>query len=622
MSELNVPNRTLAVMDNLPFLRSINNECIDLIAIDPPFAANETFTSSPRPPISQAEFAEEIALAQAHGAPHNEGIGETRVKDYWEWDADIHPAWKMQIEDDYPSIHAAMQAVELCASENEAAYIAYMAVRLIECHRILKPTGSLYLHCDDRANSYLRLLLDAVFGVENHRNELSWHRSGGKSDSNKWGRVSDHLLYYAKSSDFVWRRQYQPHDPDYVKAHYRYDDQDGRGPYRRLPLHAAGASRGESGGVWRGYNPTAHRRHWATPSKGVMHQYILSQNLIPGWPNQYPTIPAKLEALDEHGLLVHSESYLPEIKTYLAASRGIACTDFISDIPMASGRERTGYATQKPLALYERIISASSNPGEVVLDVFAGCATTAIAAENLGRRWIACDMAYRAWTMLKRRFYLNGIALNGMTDSTKEALASVRKDRGFQEPQQWTESQTIGPQELPRRTDVDPAPYHLLRAARRGDPPSTQTASWSGRIPKEAAKQLLIDRFGPRCWGCGYEPRRPNGSIDAALLEVDHIRARRAAQGTPGNDELYNLALLHRTCNGIKRNRMTLEELRQHNALNGLLYVNSLSELVDLYEATQFAAEQIAVHAAQYARPTTTPPPDTPGTMADSPTHP
>ena len=244
--------------------------------------------------------------------------------------------------------------------------------------------------------------------------------------------------------------------------------------------------------------------------------------------------------------------------------------------------------------------------------MFAGCATTAIAAENLGRRWIACDMAYRAWTMLKRRFYLSGIALNGMTDSTKEALAAVRKDRGFQEPQQWTESHTIGPQELPRRTDVDPAPYHLLRPARRSEPPSTQTASWSGRIPKEAAKQLLIDQFGPRCWGCGYEPRRPNGSLDAALLEVDHIRARRAAQGTPGNDELYNLALLHRTCNGIKRNRMTLEELRQHNALNGLLYVNSLSELVDLYEATEFAAEQIAIHTAQYGRPTAPPPPDTP----------
>ena len=153
---------------------------------------------------------------------------------------------------------------------------------------------------------------------------------------------------------------------------------------------------------------------------------------------------------------------------------------------------------------------------------------------------------------------------------------------------------------MPRRDDVDPAPHHGLQQARRGARQSTQSAGWSGRISKEEAKQLLIDKFGPVCWGCGYEPRRPNGSLDETLLEVDHIRARRAAQGTQGNDELYNLALLHRTCNGIKRNRMTLEELRNHNAMHGLLYVGKVSDLVDLYEATQFAAEQIVMHAARY----------------------
>ena len=118
MSELNVANRTLAIMDNLPFLRSLNNECMDLIAIDPPFAANETFVSKPKPPISKAEFAEEVALAKKHGVQHNEGIGETRVKDYWNWDDDVHPDWKARIEDDYPSVFAVIQAVEECATEN------------------------------------------------------------------------------------------------------------------------------------------------------------------------------------------------------------------------------------------------------------------------------------------------------------------------------------------------------------------------------------------------------------------------------------------------------------------------------------------------------------------------
>ena len=205
--------------------------------------------------------------------------------------------------------------------------------------------------------------------------------------------------------------------------------------------------------------------------------------------------------------------------------------------------------------------------------------------------------------MLKRRFYLNGIALEGMTDSTREALASVRKDRGFQEPQQWTTSYVIGPDELPKRDDVDPGPDALSltlsqrERGRRGERQGTQSAGWSGQISKEDAKELLIQQFGPVCWGCGYEPRRPNGSLDATLLEVDHIRARRAAEGTQGDDELYNLALLHRTCNGIKRNRLTLEELRRYNADNGLLYVNTTAELVDLFEATRFAAQEISRRA-------------------------
>ena len=593
MGILNVPNRTLAIMDNLRFLRSLNNECIDLIAIDPPFAANETFTGKPRPPISQGEYAEEIALSQSHGAPHNEGIGETRVKDVWNWDDDVHPDWKARIEDDYPSVFSVIQAVEDAATENEAAYICFMAARLIECYRVLKPTGSIYVHCDDHANSYLRLLLDAIFDAERFRNEIVWNRSGGKSDSRKWGRVTDRLLYYTKSSNFTWNQQYQPHDPGYVGRNYRYDDNDGRGKYRKLPLHAAGIRRGQSGTTWRHYDPTSRNRHWAMPSMGIMHDYIVEQALIPGWPDAYPTVQDRLEALDQHGLLVHSEGYLPELKTYWAATKGNAAAELITDVPMASSRERTGYATQKPLELYRRIIKASSNEGDVVLDIFAGCATTSVAAEGLGRQWIACDWAYRSWTMLKRRFYLNGYALSDMTDATPAVF-------GQHQPQlQQAASHTLGPNELPQRDDTDSMSFHELQQGRRGRR-STQTATWSGRIPKEEAKALLIRQFGPICWGCGYSPRRPNGSIDETLLEIDHIRARRPTAGIQGNDELYNLALLHRTCNGIKRNSMmTLEDLRTHNELHGLLWVERRSDLVDLFAAQSFAAEQYALHVAR-----------------------
>ena len=256
------------------------------------------------------------------------------------------------------------------------------------------------------------------------------------------------------------------------------------------------------------------------------------------------------------------------------------------------------------MELYERIIKASSNEGDVVLDIFAGCATTAVAAERLGRKWIACDMAYRAWTMLKRRFLQHGWKMWGTSNASYDAMAKVKAalpaNDGRPIRPKSIRTKTIGPQELPQRGDTDPAPFHQLPQVKAGRKQSTQTASWSGRIPKDDAKRLLVERFGPVCWGCGYEPRRPNGSLDDTLLEVDHIRARRAAEGTQGNDELYNLALLHRTCNGIKRNKLTLEELRAHNAMNGLLWVQDQKRLVDLYEATVYANEQIARHVATH----------------------
>ena len=591
MGELNVGNRTLAIMDNLPFLRSLNNECIDLIAIDPPFAANETFTGNPRPPISDAEYAEEIALAQTHGALHNEGQGETRVHDIWSWDEDVHPAWKMMIEDDYPSVHAVIQAVEACASENEAAYIAFMAVRLIECRRVLKPTGSIYLHCDSHANSYLRMLMDAVFGAENFKAEIIWKRTSAHNDSRTFGNVSDTILFYGDRINVNDVRV--PLDPNYVAQFYRYQDE--RGLYQLGDLTAAELRYGETGQPWRGHDPNRVGRHWAVPMTGNYAAWI-EETVIPGYRDIASPL-ARLNALDAAGLIRHpADNGIPRLKRYLESNPGQVPPALWTDIPPigAHAKERTGYATQKPLELYERIIKASSKPGDVVLDIFAGCATTAVAAERLGRRWVACDMAYRAWTMLKRRFYLNGIAISDMTDSTRQALAT-------EQPQlTQAESRTIGPNDLPRRADVDPAPHHNLRQARRGARQTTQSSGWSGRIPKDDAKRLLMDKFGPRCWGCGYEPRRPNGSLDETLLEVDHIRARRAAQGAQGNDELYNLALLHRTCNGIKRNQMTLEELRNHNAMHGLLYVGKVSDLVDLYEATQFAAEQIVMHTARH----------------------
>ena len=468
-------------MDNLPFLRSLNNECIDLIAIDPPFAANETFIGNPRPPISDAEYAEEIALAQAHGAEHNEGQGETRVRDIWNWDEDIHPAWKMMIEDDYPSVHAVIQAVEACATENEAAYISYMAVRLIECRRVLKPTGSIYLHCDSHANSYLRMLMDAVFGVANFKAEIIWKRTSAHNDSRTFGNVNDTILFYGDRINVNHVRV--PLDPDYVAQFYRYVDD--RGPYQLGDLTAPRIGTGETAQIWRGHDPNTRGRQWNAPLRGDYAVWI-EETIIPGYRDITSPL-ARLDALDTAGLIYHpSNNGIPRLKRYLESNPGQVPSALWTDIPPigAHAKERTGYATQKPLELYERIIKASSNPDDVVLDIFAGCATTAVAAERLGRQWVACDMAYRAWTMLKRRFYLTGIALSDMTDSTRQALAT-------EQPQlTQAESRTIGPDELPKRNDVDPAPHHNLQQARRGARQNYAVGQLVGAHPKRRCQAV------------------------------------------------------------------------------------------------------------------------------------
>ena len=596
MSELNVPNRTLAVMDNLEFLKSINNECIDLIAIDPPFAANETFRSRPNPPITGEELAEERALAAEHGVEHNEGIGITRVRDVWNWDDDTDTDWKMAVQYDHPNVHSVISAVEACATENEAAYLAFMAARLIHCHRILKPSGSIYVHCDDHANAYLRMLMDAIFGSQNFRNELTWRRAVSHNDAKRFGRITDNILYYAKSEAAFWNQGElnAPKSDAELESAYPLEDEHGR--YRNDNITGAEVSSGESGRAWKGYDVSEMGRHWAVPRNGPYAEYI-DANFIPGYLG-IKSVHARLDALDAAGLIHHpTRGRWPGLKRYADADQGNPPQSLIlnprgfTNYSVRNG-EYTGYATQKPVALYEQFIRASSRPGDTVLDIFAGCATTAVAAERLDRRWIACDMAYRSWTMLKRRFYLEGFAIEGTTDATINALAATRRGKALQRPQQFASTCVIGPNELPQRTDADPFPVpdHLITPT--ADAP-VRTSTWSGRVPKDEAKRLLIDRFGHRCWGCGFEPRRPNGSWDDTLLEIDHIRARRPAEGMQGNDELYNLALLHRTCNGIKRNTMTLEELRRHNLDNGLLYVASLANLVDLFDAQQFATEHL-----------------------------
>ena len=399
------------------------------------------------------------------------------------------------IADEQPAMYKVIEAAGLTHGKGMQSYLCMMAVRLLEMRRVLRDTGSIYLHCDPTASHYLKLLMDSIFGRNQFRSEVVWKRSGGKSDPLRWGPTTDRLFFYAKTESYTWNRQYQPLNPDYVAKAYRYDDGDGRGKYRRLPLHAAGVRMGESGMEWRGYDPNHHARHWATPTKGIMHQYIIEQGLIPEWPEGYATIQDKLDALDQASLIVHSETYLPEIKTYLAATKGTAATDLIADVPMASGSERTGYPTQKPLALLERIIKASSNPGDFVLDPFCGCATACVAADRLGRKWVGIDVSPKAVELVNMRLQ------QAMGSLFHHGYVTARTD-------------------TPRRTDI------LIP------------------IPYRKQKHVLYGRQEGRCNGCKILFPFPN-------LTIDHIVPR--SRG--GTDHLDNLQLLCGACNSIKGDR-------------------------------------------------------------------
>ena len=189
-----------------------------------------------------------------------------------------------------------------------------------------------------------------------------------------------------------------------------------------MPLHASGIRHGESGLMWKGYSPGDKGNHWRTPTKGVMNKYIQMHNLISDWPSAYPSIQSRLNALDNAGLIRWSSKGVPRLKVYLEATSGVAATDLITDVPMASGNERMGYATQKPLALLERIISASSNPGDVVLDPFCGCATTLEAAHKLDRLWIGIDIAIHAVKRVARIRLTERLGLVEGQDFTVEGV--------------------------------------------------------------------------------------------------------------------------------------------------------------------------------------------------------
>jgi site-specific DNA-methyltransferase (adenine-specific) len=352
--------------DNLEVLREhIADESVDLIYLDPPFNSNASYSILFKSPEGQGADAQIEAF-----------------NDTWTWGPAANDALMDITQSGNHKLHTLMQAMKTAIGENAMmAYLAMMAVRLVELHRVLKPTGSLYLHCDPTASHYLKLVLDAVFGPHNFLNEIVWKRTSAHSSAKRYGPVHDVILFYAKTDAYLWNRTYTPHDPAYIDMFFDQEDSDGR-RWKRMDLTGAGVRHGETGENWRGINVTAKGRHWAYP-------------------------PSRLEELDEAGK-IHwpaKAGGMPRLKQYPEDLPGVPLQDIFADIrPMHNlSEERLGYPTQKPVALLERIISASSNPGDVVLDPFCGCGTAIDAAQKLGRGWIGIDVTHLAIGLVEKR---------------------------------------------------------------------------------------------------------------------------------------------------------------------------------------------------------------------------
>lgn len=459
---MNFKNRTLYHCDNLDVMRGMNSETVDLIATDPPFNKGRDFHATPDSLASGAKF-----------------------EDRWSWDKDVHNDWVDQIKDDWPAVWQVIQAARLASGDDMAAFLCWLGVRVMEMHRLLKDTGSLYLHCDPTASHYLKAVLDAIFGRRNFQNEIIWtYRTGGAS-RRAFGRKHDVLLRYTKARDWIFNVQ---KERSYLS--------------------------GQMG----------HRK---------------SDKVL----------------IDEHGAYQEIIFSKTEIKLY-KDQRGyytmVNCRDYWPiDAIGRSSAERSGYPTQKPIELYERIIKASSNEGDIIFDPFAGCATTLIASERQLRGWVGVDIWDGAFDEIQRRM--------------QDARQLLRETA----PQIHYETKP------PMRTDANEiaAPTLKLRTQRPTEP-------WQKIPHKHMVNALAVAQSsatGIVCAGCGRV-------LEIEFMELDHITPK----SDRGTNDIQNRILLCRPCNGKKRDNLTLRGLVRANGKSGWM------RDADLTKQARTTAERVA----------------------------
>ncbi len=353
--------------DNLRVLREFERESVDLIYLDPPFNSQANYNVLFKSPSGEQSHAQIEAFADTW---HWEGGEAERAFD------DVIRSWNTDAAELLRALRAFLQENDMMA------YLCMMAVRLLEMHRVLKPTGSIYLHCDPTASHYLKLVMDAIFGIANFQNEISWRRTTTKGDYKQgainWPRIRDVILYYTKNSqeEITFHQPFTKYSDDYIQTHYSHRDANGR-LYQLDNLTAPGAgSRGHPNFEFMGVT-----RFWRYNKQ-------------------------KMESLAREGRIIQPRpGAVPRYKRYLDEMPGIAVGDSWEDVfPINSqAQERLGYPTQKPQALLERIISASSNEGDVVLDPFCGCGTTIHAAQKLKRQWTGIDVTHLAISLIEKR---------------------------------------------------------------------------------------------------------------------------------------------------------------------------------------------------------------------------
>lgn len=378
--------------DNLDVLREhIRDESIDLIYLDPPFNSNAGYN---------------VLFKSASGAGADASI--EAFDDTWTWGDSAKEALLDIASGTNRPLQVMMSAMHSAIGENPLmAYLAMMAVRLVELHRVLKPTGSLYLHCDPTASHYLKLVLDAVFGAENYQAEIIWRRTNARSTSGKWPRLHDTILNYSRTPSALFHKQVAPGELTKV-PHTLITGKDGL-KYNTFELTGAGRTKdGESGKPWRGFDPNKMGRHWG---------YSAAQ--LEEW------VAGDLIHFPANGGFPRRRSDEP----FDPLNRTVTVGDVWSDIDRLNqtAKERLGYPTQKPRALLERIIAASSNPGDVVLDPFCGCGTAVDAAQKLGRQWIGIDVTHIAIGMIENRMREGYPGIAFETIGVPRDLASAEK---------------------------------------------------------------------------------------------------------------------------------------------------------------------------------------------------